>query len=296
MIYLLSGDNTFEIEQRLRKIIAECRGEIERVDGSELAIDQLPDLLAGVTLFSSERCIVVKHASQNKPVWAALGEWLEKGIGNDVIFVERSPDKRTKTYKWLQKHAEVHDVKQLQPFEALRWLQDVSKGILGRNEAEFLVDYVGTDQWRLSAELDKLRLTGKPIDREVIRRIVEPTPQATSFELLDAAFHKNYDAFDELFDAVSQREDPYMFFGLLAGQVQAIAIVVASENENRRPEDAAKDVGLHPFVVRKVTLLARRLSVRQLRQLIERLSELDAHMKLRPTPPWTQIRSFLMAL
>ena len=92
MIYLLTGENTFELERRLKELVAGFDGDIERVDGEGLQNEQLPDLLSGVTLFSSKRLVVIKNASSNKSLWAVLGEWLEKEVGNDLVFVESYPD------------------------------------------------------------------------------------------------------------------------------------------------------------------------------------------------------------
>jgi len=103
MVYLLTGENTFEIERQLKKLVAGYDGDVERIDGEELSIDRLPDLLSGITLFSSQRLVVIKSASGNKSLWATLSEWLEKGVDNDLVLVETHPDKRTKTYKWLEK-------------------------------------------------------------------------------------------------------------------------------------------------------------------------------------------------
>lgn len=297
MIYLLTGENTFEIEQRLAEIVADFEGDVERVDGSELTPEQLPDLLAGVTLFSSKRLVVIKNVSANKTVWTALGDWLEKDIDNDLVFVEPKPDKRTKTYKLLEKHADVSVAKDLQPFEAARWVGNEAKKReleLSTDTAQFLVDYVGVDQWRLSTELDKLALAGKPINNELIRELVEPTPQATSFELLDAAFAGRHDEVKQLLNTVARQEDPYMFFGLLAGQVYALALAKTAGATSL--DTVAKTAGIHPFVLKKVGSLARNLDVSDVKQMVAKLAELDVNLKSRSVEPWTQIQVFLLSL
>lgn len=297
MINLLTGENTFEIERRLKKLVAGFDGDVERIDGEELSIDRLPDLLSGVTLFSSSRLVVIKSASGNKSLWATLSEWFEKGVENDLVLVDTHPDKRTKTYKWLEKNAEVTTCKELQPFEAAQWVQKEAKerGLeISRASAEFLVDYVGIDQWRLDSELNKLLLSGRAASEEVIRDIAEPTPQATSFELLDAAFRGQTKEMERLFETVSRQEDPYMFFGLLAGQIYALALIKTAKG--KRPDEIAKATGVHPFVLQKVGRLADMMTLSTLQKLTNRLAELDANMKSRAVEPWTQVYSFLRSL
>ena len=296
MIHLFSGENTFEVGRRLGELVAKFDGDVEKVDGSELSLDQLPDLLAGVTLFSSKRLIVIKGASQNKPVWAALGEWFEKGVDNEIVLVEASVDKRTKTFKWLEKHAKVFQSKELMPYEAVRWVQqqDFQGATLEKEVAEFFVDYVGTDQWRLSSELEKLRLSGREPSRELIEKLIEPTPQATSFELLDAAFRGQAETLERLFETVAREEDPYMFFGLLAGQIYALALIKTAGTKTA--DAVAKETGVHPFVLKKVSGLAGAVSTGGVQELVGRLAELDANMKSRAVEPWTQVHSFLKSL
>ena len=157
-----------------------------------------------------------------------------------------------------------------------------------------MVDYVGTDQWRLESELQKLQLAGGDITQERIREIVEPTPQATAFELLDTAFRGQTDDMERIFETVSRQDDPYMFFGLLSGQIYALALMKTAQG--KRSEDIAKETGVHPFVLRKVSGLAGTLSVDSLRRLVARLAELDANLKSRAVDPWTQVYSFLRSL
>lgn len=297
MVCLFFGENSFEIDQRVKALIAEYDGEVERIDGEELSSEQLPDLLSGVTLFSTKRLVVIKNASKNKTTWTTLGEWFEKGVDNEVVLTETNPDKRTKTYKWLMKHGKVVEAQELKPFEVSRWLAEqavLREMAFEEGSAQYLAEYVGVDQWRLSNELEKLQLTGKPVTKRLITALVEPTPQATSFELLDRAFRGDQKRLQILFDTVSENEDPYMFFGLMAGQVYALTLV--KFGNGLRPEEIAKETGVHPFVLRKVGGLAANITNQELRDLSARLSELDTNMKSRSVDPWTQIHSFLLAL
>lgn len=297
MIYLISGENTFETEQQVDKLVASFEGEVEKVDGDEISAEQLPDLLAGVTLFSLSRMVVIKNASHNKSVWSALGEWLEKSVENDIVLVETKPDKRTKTYKWLDKHADKRVFGELRSYEAERWLTgEVSRRKLDMppESVKYMVDYVGVDQWRLASELDKLSLSGKPVNKELIDEIVEPTPQATSFELVDAAFRKKTELMNRIFETVSRQEDPYMFFGLIASQVHAIALMKNADGKSIYV--VAKESGANAYVLEKVEGLATMMSNRQIKAIVSRLAELDANIKSRGVDPWVQIRSFLNSL
>ncbi len=51
MITLLTGDNSFELNQALEVLAQDFAGEIERIDGSELASDRLIELFSGSSLY-----------------------------------------------------------------------------------------------------------------------------------------------------------------------------------------------------------------------------------------------------
>lgn len=297
MIYLVFGDNTFEIDQQVKKLITDFDGEVEKVDGDDISAEQLPDLLAGVTLFSASRMVIMKNVSHNKTVWVALGEWLEKGVDNDVVLVESKLDKRTRTYKWLDKNAEKYNFNELRSFEAEKWLAGEAKKRqldMPLDVVRYMVGYVGVDQWRLSGELDKLLLSGRSISKDLIDEIVEPTPQATSFELVDAAFRGKSELMNSIFETVSRQEDPYMFFGLISSQVHAIALM--KNAGGRSVYVVAKEAGANAYVLEKVEGLAATMSSRQIKSMVSRLAELDANIKSRGVDPWIQIRSFLVSL
>lgn len=299
MVYLLAGENTYEIEQHLKKIVDQFDEEVEKFDGSELTIDMLPDLFLGQTLFATKRLIIIKNASKNRQVWGVLSEWLTKVGETIVILVEENLDKRTKTYKWLQKNAEVSESRNLNPREAVEWvlrqgniiLKDVT---LAKGVAEFLVQYVGVDQWQLLSELEKLRLSGREPSESLIRELIEPTPQATSFELLDAAFAHNHVLLEQHLSVVSRSEDPHMFFGLLSSQIYALALLQSADG--RRQNEIAQVAGIHPYVLQKISPLAEQTSREQLSRLINKLANLDTNLKSQAVDPWIQIRSFLLQI
>ena len=100
MITLLIGENSFEIQRALDDIIADFDGNVEKIEGSELQVSQLPDIFMGGSLFADKRLVVIRNLSENKSVWPVLGDWTDK-ISDDihVVLVDAKPDKRTSTYK-----------------------------------------------------------------------------------------------------------------------------------------------------------------------------------------------------
>ena len=106
MITLLTGENSFELREALQSIVKGFDGNAERIDGANLELRQLPDLIMGGTLFAEKRLVVISGLSNNSALWQKLPEWLPR-VSDDVhlVLVDEKPDKRTVSYKSLKEVA-----------------------------------------------------------------------------------------------------------------------------------------------------------------------------------------------
>lgn len=297
MITLLTGPNSYAITEAIRMRTRAFDGEVERLDAAELEPRHLPDLFMGATLFSSERLIVLRDASSQKTLWTELEQWIDRvPAETEILLVDQKPDKRTKTYKQLQKHATITEHSELNEAELAIWLQTQARDRnveLAPDVLRYFIGYVGRDQWRLRSELDKLLLSDKPITKQLIQDVTEPYPEATAFELLDAVFSGSSARVQELFALIREREDPYQFFGLLSSQVLALLAIASAGT--RRPDEIAKDVGMHPFVVRKLSTTARNRGKKSIEQLVDKLAKADERIKTTGVDPWRQLEITLLS-
>lgn len=303
MITLLTGDNTFSIRDALdvrsnaarEKLGADA---ITVVDANDLDLADLPQLLLGASLFASERLIIIRDAAANKIIWEKLAEILpEVADTTSVILLAPTADKRTKTYKWLQKNAEVHESRDMSEPELIQWLKTEANhaGIdIKPDVARYLIDFVGTDQWRLRQDLEKLVLSGETPSVELIRELIEPNPQASAFQLLDAVMAGRSAQVEQYLKIIQGSEDPYRFFGLLSNQIYALLVCAAAGN--RDATIIARDSGVHPFVIRKLQPIARKLSAKQRQTIINTIADLDRQLKSTGHEPWTLIRVALNAI
>ena len=302
MIHLYYGDNDYALTQtlwRMRDEFVEAHGEhsVAVTQGDSLSLVELPQLLQGASLFATSKLTIIHDASANKPVWDELGDFLDGAGEIDLVLVEAKPDKRTRTYKWLQKNAEVREFRMLDDREVASWLRTHARtyGIeLHHDEANFLVSYVGTDQWRLHHDVEKLALAGKPISRQLIEELIDPNPQATAFELLDAVVGGRRDQAMAKLAVVRRSEDPYKFIGLLVSQLYALA--VCKTGEGKSSQAIASEAGIHPYVVQKTMQLARNLTKHELQNMIEHVARADELIKTTGAEPWSLVETTIGAM
>ncbi|MCA9338841.1 DNA polymerase III subunit delta [Candidatus Saccharibacteria bacterium] len=298
MITLLVGTNTYAAREFLDGLSKKYdQHALSRKDGDDLAVENLPELFQGASLFADERMVILKKASSNKTVWAELAEWLDK-IPEEVhlVLIESSPDKRTKTYKALQKVAEVKELNELNEFEAAKWVVDFSSKqgkAMSQSEASYLVDKIGADQWQLRHAIEKLLLL-KDTSKERIDEVIEPAPQANVFALIDAALQGRKGSISEQIKILETQEDPYRLFGLLSSQVFQLAAI--SRAKDVSIEQMAKDLKVHPYPLKKLKPLANKLGKREVSNIVDRVAELDIQLKTSAGEPWLLLERTLIKI
>lgn len=296
MIYLLSGENSFEVDQALRQLTAQFDGTPELLDGTELSLNQLPDLLMGVSLFADKRLVVVKNLSANTAIWSVLPDWLER-ISDDIVLVlvEAKPDKRTKTYKALQKVAEIRQFdawKEWDTQKAEVWASQeaMQKGLtLSKAAVRHLVARTGADQWRLHQALEKLAVLPE-IDEQTIDDVVELHPSENAFQLLDTALRGDMTNLTMGLRTLRQTMEPHALLGLLAGQVFQL---VALRYGEKPAAEIAKDIGVNAYGLQKLHSTAMKLSRSQTQHVVRIFADADSAIKRSLGEPWTIVEAAL---
>ena len=298
MITLLTGENSFEIEQALGEIAGDFTGNVEKIDGSELQLAQLPDILMGVSLFATARMVVIRNLSQNKAIWAVFGDWLSR-ISDDIhlILIEPKPDKRTTTFKALKENA---IVKEFQPWTdrdmatAEKWAVVEAKKLgfeLDKKCVQTLVQRVGVDQWQLFNALEKLSLTDT-VSVETIMNIIEANPVENVFNLFETALRGDMNELKQMLQILEQSEDVYRLSALLFTQGFQLAVVASAT----KSDNVAKDFGIHPYVVSKLTPIAKRLGKSGTSKIVVIFAQADDDMKISRAEPWLLIERALMKI
>ncbi|HMH70454.1 MAG TPA: DNA polymerase III subunit delta [Candidatus Saccharimonadales bacterium] len=297
MITVITGENGFENDRLLRQIEVQFDGTPERIDGTELELKRVPDLLMGTTLFASKRLVIIKNLSENKSLWNEFEPWIARA-NDDVhlILMEQKPDKRTKTYKTLQKNATLHESRlwtDRDSVKAEQWATQEARSLgfeLDKKSAQILVARVGVDQWQLFGALQKLAVLGE-VTPEIIEEIIEANPAENVFNLFDAALNGNGSSVKHMLGVLALAEDPYRVFGLLSSQ--AFQLVALSLGEKSSAE-VAKDLGAHPFALSKLAPHAKKMSRMNAKQLLALFVEADATLKSSAHDPWLLIERALL--
>ncbi len=307
MIYLIIGTNAYRAQYELQQLEKSLGVRPERIDASSLDLNKLADTVRGLSLFQERRLIVIERLSERKDLWDKLGEWASDIAAETyLVLIEPRPDKRTKTFKILQKTAKLVEAMPLtdrQRPAAEKWLLDYASehGVkLTKTQASNMVARaIVADEKSRSTEIDQLQLThavaalknAVKIDDAAIATVLPPAREFSVFDIIELAVRGKTSSLRSALDELRRSDDAYKVAPLVWSQWSQLVLLAKAEVAGATSD--AVDLGIHPFAANKLRPLARQLSPKDLAELTELAAERDYQMKTSTINPWTALEDFL---
>lgn len=199
-----------------------------------------------------------------------------------LVFVAAAVNKTLKLVKAIQEQGCLAEFVSPKGMERERWLADYLRAA-GRQAERGVVSCVcalsGESLYALKSEADKLLLytQGRPtITLREAETVTSPGVQAGVFELTDrAAARDAAGAIQTLRRLVRQGEVPYMLTGMLAAQYRNMLAVQDMQRQGFSSAAMPKELGVHPYAVKKCLAAARAYTPRQLQQALVILLNAD---------------------
>lgn len=298
MIYLFYGENEFEKRQVIAKLIGDEKAT--RRDGEDLTLSGMQEIAIGQTLFMSSSIYLISKLSENSEVWSQIPD-IKFDDDKVIILVEDKIDKRTKTYKWLQKNAKVQEFLPLsdrQKPQLLKWCvaEARARGYdLTSYQAGVIVDRLGFDQLRLSNFLDQLALAEKVTD-DLIDNFIPLARTENVFDLFVSALAGDYDKVHDIIsylESESGVDGAYQTMGLLASQATNLTALVLADGDSKL---VASDFSANPYVLRKLTSSTKGVDKKKLKKINDALLRADLQMKTTSVNPWLIVEAALVGI
>ncbi|HUD81383.1 MAG TPA: DNA polymerase III subunit delta [Patescibacteria group bacterium] len=301
-IITLVGSNDFTLHQYLVDIISNFTNEygsiaVEHIECDNTSLEHLQDSLLSPPFLSPKKMLLLREPSQNQKL-ASQFEQLIKQVPDttEVVVVDPKIDKRTSLYKILKKQTGLKEFNPLLRPQLINWLVNEAKlrsTSMPLAVANHLIERVGENQNLLFNELNKLVLYNQKIDNKLIDLLIEPTPQSSIFELLDAALSGQTKRSLSLYREQRQlKVEPKQIIAMLTWQLHIIALIKAAKSSNLLSEST----NLKPFVIEKSSRLARGISMAQLKATIGNLLKLDSDLKSKKIEADEALEYYLLTL
>jgi len=258
------------------------------------------EIAIGQTLFMNSSVYLISKLSENSKIWSQLPD-VKFDDDRTIILVEDKIDKRTKTYKWLQKNAKVQEFSPLsdrQKPQLLKWCVAEAKAReceLTNRQAEIIVDRLGFDQLRLSNFLDQLALAEKVTD-DLIDNFIPLARTENVFDLFVSALAGDYGRVHDIIsylESESGVDGAYQTMGLLASQATNLTALVLADGDSK---SVASDFSANPYVLRKLASSAKGVDKKKLKRINDALLRADLQMKTTSVNPWLLVEAALVGI
>lgn len=251
---------------------------LERIDAQETDFQTIIDSIQSIPMLTEKKMVVIRDLGSSKQATEQIEQIIAAaGTTTEVVIYETSIDKRTGYFKTLREHTKLEEHGELDGRELATWLVAESKkrgGNIGLSDAYYLIERVGSDQYLLFNELNKLIAYQPKITRGTIELLTDQAPHSRVFDLLDAAFSGNKKKALSLYEQQrAQRVEPQAIMAMITWQLHLLATV---KYAGERPVDSiAADMNMKSFPISKAAGLAAKLSEDKLKNMIDEAFSID---------------------
>jgi DNA polymerase-3 subunit delta len=311
-VYLIYGDE-FQVDQALRRlkgrIAAEAGGEMTtpgethdaRLDVRELdAAAKGQNAGAGVAIeavraaetlpfFAVTNLVVVRNVDKLKADdQRILAEYTKNPSPATVLVLTAAKmAKSAVLFKAVDRGGQTFEYATPKGPDLAKWVGQEFKAQgkdAGASAIRLLISQVGTDQATLQQEVKKLAAYAgaePAVDEHAIEAVAMRNPEISIFAMVDALGHRRTaEAVTELNKLLNDGEPAQRILYMIVRQYRILMKTKGLEESKKpNPGNAAKVLGVPPFLVDKYKAQARRYTLDELRHIYGLLKDTDIAMK-----------------
>jgi len=260
--------------------------------------NDLKNALQVNSLFGMNKLVIFRNfLATNAKLTAEVKELLVSSIkqvseGFFVVFYQtEKPDSRGVVYKQIKalekkKIAEVKEYKLPREQDLVKWILKKGKKYkanLAPEAVSLLAAMIGNDLWQLDREIHKLANYKKDekITVEDINLMVKGKYNDDIFQLMDAISAKNKAKILKLYeDQINTGASEMYILSMLIRQFRIFwQIKELHEQGIPTPEMMAKELKMHPYVIKKSLRYVRSFSIAQIKNIYQKLLNIEIQIK-----------------
>ena len=301
-LYIISGEESYMKEYYLRqlrqKVVDETFADFNLIEfeGKGLTPEMLTEAIDSYPAMADKKLIIVKDFDLFKPP-AGFADVLPSVLGDLPEYVclvfyydvlDGKPDKRTKLYKTLEKHACFAEFAHAEEQELVAWLERRAKALgcmIEPGDASYMIFLCGNSMTNLAGEMEKAaaHTTTGVIKRYNIDAVCSPVLDAVVFDLTDAVTAGRFDRAVALVgELLAQKNNEVMIFTAITRHIQRLyAAKLCAENRSGEKQLMEMIGSKSPYYARQIQNAARRVPLSWLRKAASLCAETDAALSLR---------------
>ena len=314
MFLLFYGADTYRLRQKLNdlktKFVTSSLGDTNLVilDGKSVTYEEMVRQILALPFLARKRLVILENFLKvgKKEHAEKLTEFIKKDKVPEstvLVFVEEgSPDKRGALFKKLNAPKIAQEFKLLEIDQLRRWVKgkvDELGATIEPDALAKLIEYIGSDLWRMSNEITKLTAYGLQLTAQNVELLVESQVQSNVFDLMDAVAGKNTArALKEMNQLILTGANELYILTMIVSSFRNLLIVkdLKERNPSINQWQLAKIGGLHPFVAGKNLQLVNHYSIDELKYAYKTLLDFDSRTKVGKIEPKAAIELLILKL
>lgn len=286
MILFLYGPDTFRSRRKLNEILAQYKRihksglNLIFFDLEEKKFEDFIRSLQPIGMFKEKKMIILKNVSKNSQFKENFKKEIKKfANSNEIILFYEEEIREDEFFKILKRNSKWQEFKPLEGERLKLWVEKEIKNLGGEIEESALIrllEFVGSDLWRMENEIKKLINFKKKIGIKEVNLLVRPEIEADIFKTIEAIAKKQKSMALKLIQKHLEKGDPPLYLlSMINFQFRNI-ILVKDLIERKRP---LIEIGLHPFLLQKTIYQARKFTFPEIKKIYQKIFETDIKVK-----------------
>ncbi len=310
-LYLFYGEERFLIERLVRKlreaIVIPEQAEFTyyRFYGEEVQLLDLLEILNGFSLFATRRLVILQHSEKLKKntLEPLIAYCQHPSEFNCFVCITEKPNLKDPLYAAISKNGVVVQLRRLYRNHLGGWLEREARQLgyrLAPEASSYMVETGGEDLAILYSELLKvITYAGekKTLTLKEVAAVVGETKIHSVFDFTEALARrqigKGLKALDRL---LTHGEPPLLLLRMIGRQFRHLWQVKLYRQAGDSPEQIGKKIGLHRYFLKDVLQNSAHFSEEELREILQRLVQLDIALKSTSLPPRRLLEKFVIEL
>jgi len=295
MIIFLYGQDSYRMREKLSEIVQEYKKANEKcLDLSFFdchkktgnAFGRFKDGLCQTSMFKEKKLIILTNPLSEPDFKEKFSKEKKSFLDSSdiiVFFQEADFNKKDSLFNFLKKNSKTQEFELLQGLKLRNWVvKRFNNSKIDQKAVGLLLEYVGSDLWRMKNEIQKLIDYKKDgmIEEKDVRLQVKSNINTDIFKTIDAVAERRKDkALKFLQKHIEKGDSPLYLMSMINYQFRNLLTIKDLAEKSLPYNVILKKSGLHPFVVKKTYSQSRFFSLQDLKKIYHKIFKTDLKIK-----------------
>lgn len=294
-VYLFYGEDIYKrrvYKETLRKALLSNAMNYSYFEGDSIDWQKAADTAQAFPFFAEKRLMIIENSGKFKAKASEKGADEVLSLIEDLplttclAFFEDEVLKTKKIFRAVQKKGETVECGHDNERTVAAWLK---KGFAGTGKKisndviYFMIERIGVDYERLKKEFDKVVAYTDghdEITRQDIEDVTGVDAESKIFEMTDALGEKNVSLMlEKYYGLIADEVHPLIILANMRNQFKTMLQIGELCNKGLSDKETAKALGKPEFVVRKNKRLLRNFRLKEIEDILDKISMTDKNIK-----------------